>query len=580
MQLISVTANKASFRPVHFNASGLSFIVARQKDHGSSEKEKTYNGVGKSLLVRIIDFCLGSNISHYKDFCDKLKGWEFCLEFRINVQHFVSVRKIDDVKKIFLNNEELSIRKFNETIESLCFSIPNAIDYLSFRSLIHFFLRPSKDSYVNCMKPAKTGGEYQSLLYNAFLLGLDINLAKNKYSIRKEQEKLKNIEKIFKDDSHLHDFINNNKDVKLELDYINEQIKKIEKDLNNFIVAEDYHNIQTEADTIESKLFNINNEIILIQNNINHLEIALGASIVPEMKVSDLERVYNEANINFPRYVKKTLQEVEAFYIDLITARKKRLSEQKNGYIFSLNEKIKQKESLQNEFDKRIKYLGEHQALDVYLAINKKYSELLDERNKLSQFKNMQADFQAKELQSKIEVLELVKITRDYLAQIEDHTKHIRDYFYNLAKNFYPQSVSGITINVHDGENQLAFSIEPRIDSDASDGINNVKIFCYDLTILFEGQNHRINFIFHDSRLFDSIDERQLAVMFQILENFFVSSKKQYIATINQNQLNTLEKLLSPEQYENIINKNIVLTLTDDSDTEKLLGIKVDIGNK
>jgi uncharacterized protein YydD (DUF2326 family) len=59
MQLISVRANKTSFRPVVFNKTGLSFIVAKQKNPGSSEDGKTYNGVGKSLLVRIINFVSG-----------------------------------------------------------------------------------------------------------------------------------------------------------------------------------------------------------------------------------------------------------------------------------------------------------------------------------------------------------------------------------------------------------------------------------------------------------------------------------------------------------------------------------------
>ncbi|MDR0387585.1 MAG: DUF2326 domain-containing protein, partial [Treponema sp.] len=129
-------------------------------------------------------------------------------------------------------------------------------------------------------------------------------------------------------------------------------------------------------------------------------------------------------------------------------------------------------------------------------------------------------------------------------------------------------------------ENQLAFTIDPRIDSDASDGIGNVKVFCYDLTILFEGKNHNIKFNFHDSRIFDGIDERQLAVMFRILNDIFSTAKKQYIATINQNQLNNLLKILSSEEYGKIITRNTVLILTDESDTEKLLGVKVDIGNR
>jgi uncharacterized protein YydD (DUF2326 family) len=94
------------------------------------------------------------------------------------------------------------------------------------------------------------------------------------------------------------------------------------------------------------------------------------------------------------------------------------------------------------------------------------------------------------------------------------------------------------------------------------------------------GKNHNIKFVFHDSRLFDSIDERQLAVMFKILYDIFTASEKQYIATVNQNQLNNIQKILSPEEYEEIITKNTIITLTDESDEAKLLGIKIDIGNR
>ncbi len=52
MRLIRVRANQESFHTVTFNPYGLSFIVAKQKDPGSTEKGRTYNGVGKSLLIK------------------------------------------------------------------------------------------------------------------------------------------------------------------------------------------------------------------------------------------------------------------------------------------------------------------------------------------------------------------------------------------------------------------------------------------------------------------------------------------------------------------------------------------------
>jgi len=123
MQLKKVYSNQESFRTVNFKITGPNFIVAKQKILGSSEKGKTYNGVGKSLLVRIIHFCLGAGIKDYKNFCEKLEGWEFFLDFRIGDQEYTSKRSTNEARKIFLNDEELSLEKFNKKMKTLCFII-------------------------------------------------------------------------------------------------------------------------------------------------------------------------------------------------------------------------------------------------------------------------------------------------------------------------------------------------------------------------------------------------------------------------------------------------------------------------
>ena len=130
----------------------------------------------------------------------------------------------------------------------------------------------------------------------------------------------------------------------------------------------------------------------------------------------------------------------------------------------------------------------------------------------------------------------------------------------------------------NEGENQQRYTIEAKIESDNSDGINNVKIFCYDMTMLFNGYGHNIKFSFHDSRLFDGIDEKHKAEIFKVVDELFNCTDYQYIATINQNQLNEVKSILTEEEYQKIIEKNTILTLTDEDDSEKLLGVKVDVG--
>ena len=71
MRLLQLSANKASFKTIPFNHTGISLIVAKQK---TDEKRNTYNSVGKSLAIALVHFCLGSN--PIKDLEEKLNEYK------------------------------------------------------------------------------------------------------------------------------------------------------------------------------------------------------------------------------------------------------------------------------------------------------------------------------------------------------------------------------------------------------------------------------------------------------------------------------------------------------------------------
>ncbi|HIP35706.1 MAG TPA: DUF2326 domain-containing protein [Crocinitomix sp.] len=271
------------------------------------------------------------------------------------------------------------------------------------------------------------------------------------------------------------------------------------------------------------------------------------------------------------------MQDLENFYSKLTENRLSRLLEQKQTIQSKISTNEKALENYKKDFDDKMKYLGAHQAIDVILKVKDRLSELESEKEKLENYDNLIAKYHSKMLGIKKELIDTTQIAEEYKKSIDPHFKNKQDFFRKLAKRFYPDSAAGITFENNDGENQIRFNIHAKIESDGSDGINNVKIFCYDTTLLFKGENHNLNFLFHDSRLYDGVDEVQKAEMFKIIYELFQDTDKQYIASINQNQLNEIKALLTEEEYETIITNTTILELTDASDSEKLLGIKVDI---
>ncbi len=79
MRLVELAANKSSFKTIPFNREGLSLIVGARTRPIDAALDKTYNGVGKSLALVLVHFCLGSN--KIPAFEVNLPDWEFQLTF-------------------------------------------------------------------------------------------------------------------------------------------------------------------------------------------------------------------------------------------------------------------------------------------------------------------------------------------------------------------------------------------------------------------------------------------------------------------------------------------------------------------
>jgi uncharacterized protein YydD (DUF2326 family) len=148
--------------------------------------------------------------------------------------------------------------------------------------------------------------------------------------------------------------------------------------------------------------------------------------------------------------------------------------------------------------------------------------------------------------------------------------------FTTFSKRFYEEKPGGLAVKNNEGDNQVRFDIKAKIQDDASDGINEVKIFCFDMTILTQKHNHLIDLIFHDSRLFSDMDSRQRAIALELASEISTQGNFQYIATINQDQLESSSHQWSNEIKDAIYN-NIVLELTDEGPESKLLGIQIDM---
>jgi uncharacterized protein YydD (DUF2326 family) len=573
MRLLALRANKSSFNTIVFRRGGLSIILGRKESDAFANRKKTYNSVGKSLAIRIIHFCLGSN--PINEFESKLPGWIFELDFEIDGSKFTASRQTSNQRRILLNGADKSLADFRDFLEREVFLISEPVKFLKFRSLISRFLRPKKSSYVSYDNFVVEEEDYARLLNNAYLLGLDVGRVVNKFQLKERHDNIEELKKHIERDDILRAFFEQGRDVEIDIVDLEERINSTEDRLKRFRVAQDYYEIKKEADEISAKLRTFKNEATTYRNSIRNIDKSL--TIQPDIPKARILRLYDEASVSFPESVLKKIEEVESFNKKVLKDRSRRLLTERKR----LEERLSQLENIISDIgkqeDEKLEYLNTHGALEEFTAMNNQLSASKVRLNKLQTYKELVGEYKNRLEEIKIEFGKENIATNNYLVESKTLIDKNISIFRGLAQEFYENKKAGIEVQNNEGMNRLRFNLTSKIQDDAGDGVNEVKIFCFDWTLLKARHNHKVNFLFHDSRLLSDMDPRQRATLFRLAHTESAREGTQYIVSMNEDMLDSIRPYFSQEEFKNQLSDNIVLELTDKSDESKLLGIQVDM---
>lgn len=574
---MSLTCDKDSFKAVSFNSQGISLIVGRQTQINKTQQGKTVNGVGKSLLAYLIHFCLGAKKSD--ELAKKLPNWEFTLKFLLEDEVHVVTRNTTNQTIITVNGNEERVSKYYKEELFPKLIVPNEFirDFgLTFRPVIKRFIRPDKESYnyFDRVKAEKT--EYQVLLYNALLLGLDLNLVNEKYGLRQQQAEHESLKKFWSKSSVFKEYFIQSAHPDIELEALNSRIQKIEQDLKDFKVAENYHDMEQEANATQAALRKSRNKKVILENQI--LAINNSLEETPDISFEQVNRVYEQANFFFNDQVQKRLNDVLIFHRNLLENRNKRLVGERETRERELRDILRDIESLNGHLNYHIQYLSEHGAIEELEANQQHLNDMKLQAQEITRYQELLEENKRSLQEIQIKMIRQTQHTDSYLVKNKTFVTEAKSLYSSLANKFYPNKANGLSIENNNGENQTRFDIDATIDSDPSDGINSVKIFCYDMTLLQLQRHHNFKFLFHDSRLFDPIENRQRALLFDTAYDIVTQEGYQYIASINEDQIRSMKEVLPDDRYSEIFgDRSVVLNLTDESEQTKLLGVDVDL---
>lgn len=564
MRLLHLTCDHGSFHDLKFNREGLTLIVGDaaedEPDEGSS------NGVGKTLALGLVHHCLGATAD--TRLIKAVPDWRFRLSLEIGGEEH-SIERTGDGKKISFDGSEVSITALRSWLDgSGAFFLDPKVPGLTFRSLIKRFARYKRQ---DCLDPLRTDREqdYDGRLRSLYLLGLEVGLAVSKRKHKIELDDIARSLKSWQEDHLLREVFRAGAQPKVRAEWLDREIARLRVDLEAFQVAEDYRAVELEAGELTKKLREIEKRLAVLQFQRDSIEKSLEQQ--PDISKENLLDLYDGLQSIFRPETLAHFDAVEEFHRSLAANRRSRLEGDRAQLVTEAGRLEAERQQVALRRDRKLQSLQGKRALDEYAGLARHVAGLEEEHAKLAEFLTFAATLKEKAQRVREQRVEEDRVAADYVAS--EPAAETDKYFSGLAGLLYPQSPSGMVLAHNVGDNQVRYDLTVQIEGDDSDGINAARILCFDWTVLMHGANHTVDFLWHDNRLFADMDPHVRAIWMNHALTSLQSTTKQYIATINTENFDSMKQYLGAEMRL-ALDGAVQIVLRGDKPENKLLGVQ------
>lgn len=578
MKLSKIYSNK-NFKNIEFNEKFNTIIAFIESD----KKDDTHN-LGKTSLIRVVDFLL---LSSYNKNTDRLLGnslfigQDFYAELKLNNGKYLIIkRSINTATKIFfkLNNfkqdgfkfdivwdEELTLKKAKEKLnEYLDFNVLPNWDY---RKSITYFLRSQQD-YLDVFKLNKFKGKHKDWKPFVFdLLGFNGSLILEKLEIEEEVDDLKRKIQTLR----LEAQIDTSEKDRLEglLEIKKNELSGIKKQIDKFnFFKEDTITNKLLVEEIDTKIQAFNTDRYRISYEIDKIESSL-SEINDEVNDKEINSLFEDVNLYYPQQLKKEYEDLINFQKSLKTERKKYLSETlsvlKLDYA-ELNKSIKELESqksdllsLLTEKDSYFKF-KEYQKKTI--AIEVEIERIKDKLEAIDSTLILEND-----IKDKREIIS-DKISRLKESLSERKHSSINKVFNSIIKEILDTNAL-ISLKLNNQGN-IEFNADYQNKTDLlrtseAQGTTYKKLLCvaFDLSLLVHYSDKSFyRFVYHDGVL-EGLDDRIKVRYIKLIKEYCDIYDLQYIITLIDSDL--------PKDAQALIeDKDICLRLNDRDNLGKL----------
>ena len=571
----SVTADRSEFRGVQFKDS-LNVVLASRTDLSADLGSR--NGLGKSTLLDIIHFCLGSKKNGTLS-KRQLDDWTFTMEFDIGQKMYTVSRNTAKASTVRVSgdfsdwpistdgNDTIRVSEWNDALGLRLFGlkINHQEKYRpKFRSLVSYVARRDGQAggYQDPFGHHSKQMNWDRIVNSAYLLGMDWESVVRLQLVRERKKSLAQIMREIKA-GLVAGFADDMGRLEAKKAILEDQINTERDELEKFRVHGRYDALQAEANEITRDLHEMVNENTTDTKYLKLYEDA-GRDEV-DADPSKIRAIYRDAGLVFPDSVVRQVDTVLKFHRQVVRNRKAFVESE----IRRLEENIRDRRARIKKADddraRILRILESHGALEEFVLLRDRHAENVA---MLEQIKNQLENtrkFEAGEGEIRIETERICQgIRLDYVDRRapRDVIRTFNEYSIRLY-----ESPGTLSIKPHD----TGYKMDTTIERSGSHGIENMEIFCYDLSLarLWSRRLHRPGFLIHDSTIYDGVDERQVAHALQLAKSESKAHQFQYICMLNSDAVPDGD--FDPD-FD--FNAHVVMNLTDDSDEGGLLGMR------
>jgi len=577
--ILKIESTLPGFKPVMFKP-GFNIVLAdRTKE---STKKDSRNGLGKSTLLEIIHFCLGSSLQQGDTLrASALASVSFSMEFILRGERVVVQRSTANPGRVFVegdfrswpNKPErgasgywLSANDWRNVLAVRAFDIPtdSPRSYKpTFRSCISYLVRLGQDAYSEPFRHFGKQLTWDIQVNTAFLLGLAWEDASEWQELRDKAKILDSI-KSAAQAGLMKDVLGSRGELEAEYIRLEATVNKIGADLKGFRVLSQYRELEARADEITRACHEFSNGNVTDQQLLDLYNSSLESEKEPAP--DSVLAMYAAAGVSLPGAVLKRVEDVQHFHAQVLRNRKQFLLKEVDTLKATISGRETKIATLQKEHAEIMETLSSHGALDQFVKMQRAHSgdtaKLKEITARLDNIKRFEEGRSSLKIETEMLRQRARKNYADRYPQRQQAVAAFNEYSQALYK-----APGNLVIDI--GKSGFKFAVE--IERASSTGVSNMKVFCYDLALakLWSKLDAGPRFLVHDSTIFADVDERQVAAALEVAHSECQALGYQYICTFNSDNLPLTEfsKSFSIDRY-------VCLRLTDAKDDGGLLGIR------